>query len=37
MNAKYTLTTAAVAAALAFAVLPAVLADDDSDIDASLR
>ena len=33
MNAKYALTTAAVAAALAFAVLPAVLADDESDID----
>ena len=33
MNAKYALTTAAVAAALTFAVLPAVQADDESDID----
>ena len=33
MNAKHALTTAAVAAALAFAVLPAVQADDESDID----
>ncbi len=33
MNVKYALTTAAVAAALAFAVLPAVQADDESDID----
>ena len=33
MNAKYALTTAAVAAALTFAVLPAIQADDESDID----
>ena len=33
MNVKYALATAAVAAALTFAVLPAVQADDESDID----
>ena len=33
MNVKLALKTAAVAAALTFAVLPAVLADDDSDTD----
>ena len=33
MNVKYALTTAAVAAALTFAVLPAIQADDESDID----
>jgi len=33
MNAKHALTTAAVAAALTFAILPAVTADDESDID----
>lgn len=36
MNAKYALTTAAVVAALTFAVLPAVQADDESDIDEQL-
>lgn len=36
MNAKYALTTAAVVAALTFAVLPAVQADDESDTDEQL-